>query len=150
MSARPIHSAILILLLATACSNPPDSPEAQIRALIGRAEQAAEARDAEALRELLTENYRDASGRNAAETERLLQLYFFRNRQVRLLLDIESIELVYRDFARVQLVAGMAGDDGGLLPRAGAWRFALELTRDAGEWRVSRAEWQRANAGNLL
>lgn len=146
---HPLNLILATLLLA-ACGGQPDSPEAALRALLARAEQAAEARNAEALAGLLAEDYRDRAGRGPAEIERLLRLYFLRHREIHLLTDIETIELPYRDFARATVVVGMAGDDGALLPRTGVWRFELEFNLVEGEWRVSRAEWARARGTELL
>lgn len=88
---RPAMALGFGLLLG--CSEPSHDPDAEIRALIEQAEQAAEARNADDLLELLAEDYRDSSGLGLKDVERRLRLLFLRNQDVHIFTRIVDIDL---------------------------------------------------------
>lgn len=108
------------------------------------AEAFAEARDAPALRNLVADDYSDASGRDAADVRNLLHAWLIGHPSVNLLTRIDSIELEGTELARVQVTVGVlsrkAGSDA-------AWDLATDIHRldvrlargEDGEWRAIRA-----------
>ena len=67
---RPKCLALLTILAAAwlpACAAEPDSPEAQIRALLQQAEAAAEEKNVGALKQLLSESYSDDHGQDSGQ-----------------------------------------------------------------------------------
>lgn len=124
------------------------SPEDEVRAAVGAAEEAAEARDASALLDLVADDYRDSRGNGAEEIRRYLRGYLVAYQSITLLTRIDAIEMPATDLARVQATVGMVGKEA---EAAGAWDLATDLyeldvtlAREDGEWRVTRADWGRA------
>lgn len=143
---------LLALLAAGACSDD-GSPEAQVRALIDAGVEAAEARSADDLGDLLHPDFRDHKGNDPASLRRLLTAWFFRHRNIHLLTRIETIELLSPSRAEVGLYAAMAGSaigDAAALARlrARVYRFDLTLVRDD-QWRVLEAAYSPARLADL-
>lgn len=132
--------------LIAAC-RPSGSPEDEIRALIAAGETAAEERDAGALRAMIADDYRDAEGRDAEELRRYLHGYLVAHQSIRLMTRIDTIELEGGELALVNVAVAMLGREA---DAESAWdlagdiyRFDLRLAREDGEWRVTRAVWER-------
>ena len=155
MSRGPAGAALAALLccattLLAACAKP-DSPEAQILAVVQEAEEAAEARDASRLFELIAPDYRDPRGYGADELRRYLRGWLVAHQSVRLLTRVESIEFPAEDLARLSVTVGMVGRESG----GEAWDLAADvhdldvtLAREDDEWRVIRAEWRDGAGGH--
>jgi len=123
------------------------SPEDEVRAVVEAAEEAAEARDASALLDLVADDYRDPRGNGAEEIRRYLRGFLVTHQSIALLTRIDAIELPATDLARVQATVGMVGKEA---EAAGTWdvaadlyEFDVTLAHEDGEWRVTRAEWRR-------
>ena len=154
MSRGPAGLALAALLccaavLLAACGKP-DSPEAQVRAVVQEAKDAAEARDASRLFDLIDPGYRDPRGYGADDLKRYLRGWLIAHQSVRLLTRVNSIEFPAEDLARLAVTVGMVGREAG----GEAWNLAADvydldvtLAREDSEWRVIRAEWRRG-AGN--
>ena len=131
------------MLFACAGCGPSSAPEEQIRALVDEAESFAEERDASALRDLVADDYADASGRDAADVRNLLHGWLIAHPSVNLLTRIDSIELEGTELARVQVTIGMLGreakgeSDWDLA--ADIERLTIRLARDGSDWRVIAA-----------
>ena len=145
--SRPALAALLLAAGLAACGNGP-SPEDEIRAVVAAAEQAAEARDAFALRALVADDYRDDRGRGAEEIRRYVHGYLVAHQSVHLLVRIEDIELKATDLARLRATVAMVGQEA---EGASAWdlaadvyEFDVTLAGEDGEWRVTRADWRPA------
>lgn len=123
-------------------------PEAEIRALLVAAEEAAEARDAGFFAGLVGENYRDARGNDRAMIVRTLRGYFLANQRVEVVSRIDEVVIEGGDAARATLHAGLVGQRTGAALLGGLdadlYRFDLELVNDGGEWRIIGASWRRA------
>jgi len=137
----------LFVGLAAGCAGK-GSPEDEVRAAIGAAEAAAEARDASALLDLVADDYQDSRGNGAEEIRRYVRGYLVAHQSIALLTRIDSIKLPATDLARVRATVGMVGKEA---EAAGAWdlaadlyEFDVTLAREDGEWRVTRADWGRA------
>lgn len=107
------------------------------------AEEAAEARDAAALKDLVAEDYGDAAGRTASDIRNYLHGWLLAHQSVRLISRVDSIELEGTELARVVVTVGMLGreaESASAWDLAGdVWWFDLRLARDGGDWRVIRA-----------
>ena len=140
--ATVIAAALAASLAVSACKER-TTPEQQVRAVIAAAEDAAERRDHSDLVELVSPRFEGAHGEDAREISRLLRGYLLAHPRVHVGTRIESIEFPYEDMARVELTVGALGSgDGGALDfEADAQDVELELQREDGEWRVTRAGW---------
>jgi hypothetical protein len=117
-----------------------------LRDLVDEAETLAEARDAGALRELVADDYHDASGRDAADLRNLLHAWLIAHPSVNLLTRVDSVELEGTELARVQVTVGMLGREahGGSdwELAADVERLDIRLAREGDEWRVVGARRQ--------
>lgn len=111
-----------------------------MRALVGSAESAAEARDASALKDLVADDYQDRQGRTAADVRNFLHAWLVAHPSVNLLTRIDSIELEGTELARVEVTVGLLGREA---KGDADWKVAFEverlevrLAREDGEWRV--------------
>lgn len=126
-----------------------------MRATLARAEQAAAAKDLAALRNLIGERYRDRDGRDRRAIEQILRVYFLRHGSIHLLTRLQSLTFPAPGQAEVVVLVAMAGtpiapgaDFRGLA--ADLHRFELTLVREGDAWRAVRAEWRRAEPGELF
>jgi hypothetical protein len=110
------------------------------------AEAFAEARDAPALRDLVADDYTDASGRDAADVRNLLHGWLIAHPSVNLLTRIDSIELEGTELARVQVTVGMLGREANGEAdwdlAADVERLDIRLALQDGGWRVIAASSQ--------
>ena len=143
------RTALLLALVLTGCGRE-SSPEDELRAVVAEAEAAAEARDASALSGLVADDYRDVRGNGVDEIRRYVRGYLIAHQSVHLLVRIEEIELKATDLARLRATVGMVGREA---EGAAAWdlaadvyEFDLTLAREAGDWKVTRADWRPALA----
>jgi hypothetical protein len=144
--SRPaaLLACIALVLVLPGCGREA-SPEEEIRAVVGEAEQAAEARDAFALRALVADDYRDARGNGAEDVRRYVHGYLLAHQSVHLLVRIDDIAFPATDLARLRATVGMAGREAA---GASAWdlaadvyEFDVTLARADGGWKVIRADW---------
>jgi hypothetical protein len=117
--------------------------------VIAAAEQAAEARDVSAVMELVSPDYSDADGRQAAELSRYLRGYFIANQSIHLLTRIDALEFPAAGVAEVELTVAMVGRDA---EADSAWDLAadvhalrLTLMEKGGSWQVTHVD-RRAGA----
>lgn len=125
-----------------------DSPEAQVRALIGQMELAAEARDTSDVLELISAQYRDHYGNGRDEVGRAVRGYFIANQSIHLLTRIEELSFPAEDEARATVLVGMVGRDADATDAwdlaADLYRFEIAAVREDGEWKITWARWRRA------
>ncbi len=157
--ARVVLGAALVALTALpllACWPEPGSPEGQLRVLFAEAEQAAEGKDTGALRDLLSEHYADRRGHDKQGIVGLIRFYFFRHKSIHLLTQIGSPSFPQPTRAEVTVFVAMAGQPISARAelarlRADLHRFDFELvSEDGGDWKVTRAEWRRAQVSDFL
>ncbi|MGQ0430532.1 MAG: hypothetical protein ACT4UQ_11430 [Gammaproteobacteria bacterium] len=111
------------------------------------AEEAAEARDASALKDMVADDYADDAGRSAADLRAYVRGWLVSHQSVYLVTRVDSIELEGKELARLAVTVGMLGREA---DSESAWDVAgdiykldLMLARDGGEWHVIRAGWQQ-------
>ena len=138
--------AFLLAVLASGCGA--SDPEAEIRAMLAAAEEAAEARDVGFFGDVLGESYRDARGNDREEMLRMLRGYFIANQRIEIVSRVDEIVIEGGDAARAIVHAGMVGrrTDATLIDGLDAdlYRFELELVNDGGNWQVIGADFKRA------
>ena len=144
MKALGLASALAVL--GTGCGAA--DPQAEIRALLAEAEEAAEARDVGFFSGVLADGYRDARGNDRDEMLRTLRGYFIANQRIEILSRVDEIVDESDGSARAVVHAGMVGRRAGaeLIDgiEADLYRFELTLVNDGAEWQVASADFRRA------
>ena len=145
----------LIAMSASACRSASDSPEAQVRATIGRAETLAEAKDVGGLKHLISDAYHDEPGQDKRAIMGLLFVQFRRHESIHLLTRIDRIDLHEPGQATATVFAAMAGRPiaaASDLPalQADLYRFDLTLADERGTWRVTTSAWRPAVLDDFL
>lgn len=142
----PRRTILTSLLMLIAACGPTPSAEDEIRGVVAAAEQAAESRDAFALRELVADDYRDDRGNGADEIRRYVHGYLLAHQSIHLLVNVEDVELPATDLARLRATVAMVGKEA---EAASAWglaadvhEFDVTLAREDGDWRVIKADWR--------
>ena len=141
---------IALVLMVVACSRE-SSPEAEVQALLARAQTAAEERDVRTLRGLIADDYADALGHDRKAVENLIRLHVLGHQSVHLFVRVRSVEFPEPDQALASVAVAMAGrpvaradELAGL--SADLYRFDLELVRyGRDDWKVRQAAWQPAH-----
>ncbi len=123
--------------------------------MIAQAEAAAEERDLDTIKALVSETYRDERGNSKQTVARLVNLYFLQNRSIHLLTRIDTLAVADSLQAEASVLVAMAGQPIGeasilSLARAAVYRFDFTFA-DEGEsdWKVMSVRWQRAEAGDF-
>ena len=112
-------------------------------------ERASREKDVSAVKDAISENYRDAQGRVQRDIHSIITLHYLRQREIYLLTRIESLELASPTEAHVVVLVAMAGTpieaaDALRKLRADVYRFELQLRDERGSWRVASSDWRPA------
>ena len=135
MKISPVF--ILSSVLLVACSSA-SSDEDAVRELFTRAEAAAEARDAGDVLELVADDYADAQGRTRADLRPALAAWFATHAHPELVTSIDELRFPVADYARARVtVRGLELDR---FDFGETLVLDVELRREAGEWRITRAD----------
>ena len=149
LGLRVLALALACLVLCAACAEPAP-PEAQVRAALGQIEAAAEAGDAGALRDLISDSYQDPFGHDKQRLGDFVRLHVLRHPRGRqVILRVGSVQLTSDATASVMLHAGFAGA-GDAAFHADAYAIDLDLAREDEAWRVTWAQWKPAAPAELL
>ena len=141
--SRPYRAVALCLSVALGGCSDPTTPEAEVRAVILRAEEAAESRDVGDIRPLISSEYSDKRGYDKDQIQDLLRLLFLTHQSIHLAVHVESIEWPSADVAKVVALVGMA-DTADILPDVDLYQFDVELENQGdGEWLLVKADWRR-------
>jgi hypothetical protein len=134
-------AAVALVWLLAGCG-PSTAPEEAVRMWVSDAETAVENGDRRALMAMIAESYADSRGNDKADIERIVRVWFLRNRNILLASKTDRVTIIGDTAATVLLTAGMAGTGEGILDlSADAWRFELELVSDGRDWRLIGARW---------
>jgi hypothetical protein len=143
-------------VLQISCGSKPDSPEAQVRALIKKAEVAAEKKDLGTFRDLISDQYLDEFRQDKQAILGILSFHFFRNESVYLLTRTQTIAFPEVSRAEAVMLVATAGqpirgtEELGAL-RADLFRFDITLAdKGKGDWKVTRAQWRRVQLKDFL
>lgn len=141
--------SFLLALFLTGCGGEPEPLEAQIETLVAAGEAAGEAKDIDALLDLIADNYAGPRGESKRNLKSFALFTFARNAAIHLYTRIAEIETLGPQTARVAVFVAMGGrpitgpeDVEGL--RGSLWRFDLFVHSDGDEARVTQAQWRRA------
>jgi hypothetical protein len=127
-----------------------------VRALIQKAEVAAENKDLGALRDLVSDNYTDEFGQDKQAILGILSFHFFRNQSIYLMTRIQTIAFPEVARAEAVLFVATAGQpiratEELVALRADLFRFDIVLAdRGKGGWKVTRAQWRRVELKDFL
>ena len=139
---RTLCTVSAVAFLLVACGEPVSAPEEEIRAWVADGVDAATSKERRRLVGMISSAYADARGNERGDIDNMLRAYFFRQHKIALLSNIEEITVYDDTAARIVLTVGMAGTNDGVLGfSADAYRFVLELEKDADEWFLLSARW---------
>lgn len=142
LSDRASAAMLIVLMLLAACSGPATDAEAELRQWVADGQAAAEAKQRRALMNMISSAYADARGNDRERIDEVLRVYFFRQNNIKLLVSIEAIRVMGETAAEIDLTVGMAGTNDGVLGfSADAYRFQMELEKNAGDWLLIAARW---------
>lgn len=142
-------------LLVVGCGGEPEPLEARVRALVAEAEASAEARDVDALMDLVVDDYRGPRGEPKSAVAPLARFALGRHQTVHLLTRISDVEVRDSTQARATVFVAMGGrpiqgpEELEAL-RGSLWRFEVLVRRDDGEVQVTQAQWRRARPDDFL
>lgn len=139
---RTLFTATFLACVLAGCGGPVSEPEEELRAWVARGVEAAENKERRKLMGMVAEAYVDARGNEREAIDNMLRVYFLRQNRIALLPKIEEIT-VYDDTAgKIVMTVGMAGTNDSVMGfSADAYRFALELEKEADEWQLISARW---------
>ncbi len=125
-----------------ACGGPTTGPEDALRQWVADAEAAAEDLDRRGLVAMVSDNYADGRGNNRDAINRLLRLYFLRQKSMTLVMKIDKLTVIDETAAELLVTAAGVGMTTNILGiNADTYQFALELEKDDGEWMLIGARW---------
>jgi len=145
-----LYPLLLCCLLLLACSNEPQTAEAQLTQLIEAAEQAVEAHDLFAVMDYVDPDYRDAGNRDWSQLRGMLAGYFMRHPSIYVVSKIDAIERPSQGRAEVVVFAGLAASAKAASGPLTGWRgdlLRLDLgfeLKGNGDWRLRSASWRPA------
>jgi len=141
----------LALCLSLACAGEPDSPEAQVRALLAEIESAAEQGDVSAFKDLVSEGYEDPYGHDKKALGAFMTFNVLRHQRGReIILRVRQIAIPTPDRAAVTLHVGLAGSAARGSLHADVYEVELDVEREDQDWRLTWAEWKPSPATDLL
>lgn len=130
------------MLMLAACGDQASAPEEELRAWVAAGVEAAKDKNRREFISMVSESYADARGNEHSDIDNMLRVYFLRQQKIALLTSIEEITVYDDTAAKIEMKVGMAGmNDSVLGLSADAYRFELELEKDAGEWQLIAARW---------
>lgn len=148
-------AAVALIAVIVGCRGEPDTPEAQIRALVAQAQSAAEKKDIATLRGMISERYADAMENDKRALTAIVAYHLMRNRSIYLFAQVGRIDLPGGARAEAVVYLAMAARPipsvaalGGL--RADLYRFDLDLAEESPrDWKLRSAQWRPAELGDL-
>jgi len=152
---NPLVSLALLAAL-TACAGDPGSPEAQLRTLVLRAEEAAEEKDISPIMKMISDDYSDDGGNDRQAIGGIIRYHFLRHDAVHIITRVSDLSFPEPGQAELRILAAMAGEP---IPspdridalNADLFRFELTLLlEDSGEWRLVTARWGRARGSDFF
>lgn len=150
------HALALVLLPTAQACRRRRSPEDRIRETLSALESAIEEKNPKACRAAISARFASAEVPDRASALALLRGHFLRRPRLYLFTRIVSLEIETPGQAKVSSIVAMAAvplPSARNLVGAGAdvYRFDLSLAEETGgAWRITHANWEPANADDLL
>jgi hypothetical protein len=143
--------AVLVLAAGLACGKA-ETPEQQVRAVLGALEAAAEAGDASAFADLVSARYEDPYGHDREKLRAFVAFHVMQSGRGReVVVRVRDVSFTDEARAVVTLSVGLAGARGPRGLGAEVYAVDLDLVREGDDaWRVSFAQWRQAPATDLL
>ncbi len=139
---RTLCTVFAVAAMLAGCGGPASAPEQELRTWVADGMNAAGNKERRRLMGMVSDAYADARGNTRSDIEDRLRVYFLRQHKIALISNIEEITVYDDTAAKIILTVGMAGTNDGVLGfSADAYRFALELEKDGGEWELISARW---------
>jgi len=127
-----VGTGIVAVTLLTACGTR-SSDDEQVRELIVTAENAAEARDASDVLDVVATDYSDSQGFDRKQLENFLRGYFLAHPKVELRVSVQDLQFPVAGLGRATL-------DVVSLPAGEQATLDVEFRQEHGAWRISRAD----------
>ena len=138
---RIVRMALMAALIATAAGCGKAPPEEALRATVAGMQAAAEARDADAVADAVSEEFVGPDGMDRDQFRRTMALVWLRDKQVGVQLGPLDVELV-GDRARVEFTAGTTGGAGWMPERAQLHQVKTGWRLEGGDWKLISASWE--------
>ena len=154
-AAAALAASLVAALALGGCHSRSDSPEEQIRALIAKAEKAAEQGDVATLKDIISERYADPERGGKRAVVGVIGYYLLQHRSIHLLTQVHDIEFPEPGHAACTVFVGMAArpiQGVGELGTLHADIYRIEFTamqEKVGDWKVTRADWRPAQLDDL-
>ena len=151
-----VPAILLVPLLCLSVSCERLSPEERVRRLIAEAITAARAGDEESLAEMVSERYRDSRGNGRGQLLALVGFHVCQEESLYLLERVRSIQRTGAERVEARLLLGAAGvpiEDLAKLNRYSADLLLIDIVvekEERGRWRLTEADWRRAEPADLL
>ena len=127
--------AVIFSVTLLASCGARSSDEEQVRALLERAEEAAEARDTSDVLELVSDDYADSQGLDKMQLRDFLRAYFLTHPRIELIVGIDALEFPADGLAQADVTVTSIAQGG-----SDRERLRVEFRRVGGEWQVARAD----------
>ncbi len=136
---------MVLLFTLGACDSAPETPEAEVRALLAAGEEHIEQADVSALSDMIASHYSDSRGNDKRMLVRQLRLWGLSKGRRELLVDIAELNVHADSAATVILGVRFIGTGNGFRLDAGAYQVTLNIERsDEKVWTVVSSRWARA------
>jgi hypothetical protein len=148
-------AAVVSLVLLLAACGSGDTPEEQVKLFVAAGEGAVESRDIGDIKALISEKYGDDHDRTRRDLVALSARYIYANKNIHLLTRIGELTFPSEDSALLRLYVAMTGQnvsdlDALLNMQADLYLFEMELVREDKEWKLLKADWQRARGEDFF
>ena len=136
------RAAVLLACAVLAGCGGGSDAEAELRAWVAEAEEAAENKERRVLLDKVSTNYTDSRGNDRDSLGERILVLMLRQKSLSLLTRIDRVEVFDGTAAELDVTVAMAGIGSTALDlNADAYRFELELEKDDSEWQLIGARW---------
>lgn len=143
-----IPLAILCLLLSLLPGCQKETEQEKVKKVITSIQKAAEEKESRKISNSISKTYSDQQGNNAGSINRLVIAYFYQHPKISIY--ITRLDVTVRDTTAKALVEAILTSKGtsesspALLPESlGVYAFDVDFRKEAAEWKVVSAKWER-------
>ena len=113
-TTRSLTLTFFALLSLSACTSSPTSPEQQVNAVIDKMELAIEERRNSRLMIHIHDDYSDHAGHTKPSLRKMATAYMLKSQNIKLVVNIQSLELIDNNTVAVEALVLMAGTESNL------------------------------------